>query len=543
MVKQNRQIGNRWIAIGVTVLTAILLTATTPGIGLTWDEPYYIATSVTYLGWFKLLVKNPLGAFTSEAINQYWSITNQHPVLDRIWSGMIWSLSRHVLDDLTAHRLGNILLAAVLIGLLYLLVAQTYGKVAGLFSVAALMSMPRFFFHSHLAALDLPVAAAIFFVTFLFWRTVDRKEWWWGLVLGLAWGLAEAVKLNATFIPIGLLIWVLFFRRKWYLIFRFVLMGLVAVPTFFMVWPWLYHKTWARVIEYVNFNLHSSEHGQWYLGKYYAIPPWHFTLVMMWAVVPLTAILLALIGAVRAGKGRQDQGLGWLLIISVLVPLMPFVIAGFTAYDDDRLFIQVYPFLGALAGIGFGWFLASLRKWTQRINHPALLLTTSVISAAILLSTQVLTMTRLYPHLLSYYSEGLGGLPGATKLGLETTYWCETYAAAIPYINTHAQPGDKIWVEPDSYNVLLYYQLHGQLRQDVKVLNDVSQPASVFGPGSPQPIRGKYISANWYIFQYRQSQFGKTGYDFPVLAYLKNFAPPVFQISYQGVPLMGLYRR
>jgi hypothetical protein len=126
---------------------------------------------------------------------------------------------------------------------------------------------------------------------------------------------------------------------------------------------------------------------------------------------------------------------------------------------------------------------------------------------------------------------------------LETTYWCETYAAALPYINAHAQPGDLIWVEPDSYNVLLYYQNHGQLRSDVKVLNDVPTPVSVFGLGTPQPVRGKYPEANWYIFQYRQSQFGKDGYNFPLLAYLKNLAPPVYQISYQGVPLMGLYRR
>jgi len=32
-------------------------------------------------------------------------------------------------------------------------------------------------------------------------------------------------------------------------------------------------------------------------------------------------------------------------------------------------------------------------------------------------------------------------------------------------------------------------------------------------------------------------------YSFPLLAYLKNLAPPVYQISFQGVPLMALYQR
>ncbi len=543
MAKRTWKMGNGGIAIMVACLTAIILTATAPGIGLTWDEPYYIATSVTYLGWFKYLAENPVKAFTAEAINQYWSTTNGHPALDRIWSGVIWTLSRHVLDDLTAHRLGNILLVAIMIGALYLLVADAYGKAAGLFAAAALLSMPRFFFHSHLAALDVPVTASVFLVTFLFWRTVDRKEWWWGLVLGVAWGLAEAIKLNATFIPIGLFIWFLLFRRKWYIVFRFLLMGFIAVITFFLVWPWLFHQTWERIIEYVDFHLKHPQLGQWYFGHFYLIPPWHFVFVMLWAVVPITVILLAIIGSSRAGKGGQAKGLVWLLIISLLAALLPFMAGRVPAYDDDRLFMPAYPFVGALAGVGFGWILTHLRRLTGRIDLPVLFLPVGVLAATGLLMPQIITMTSLYPHLLSYYSEDVGGLPGATKMGLETTYWCDTYAAAIPYINAHAKSGDLIWVEPDSYNVLLYYQYHGQLRPDVKILNDVPNPVSVFGAGTPQPIKGQYSSANWFIFQYRQSQFGMAGTTFPLLTYLKNLAPPVYQISYQGVPLMGLYRR
>ncbi len=534
--------GNGLVAIFLGALTAIILTATASQIGLTWDESYYIASSVTYLAWFKSLAANPVDAFKLQAIDQYWADFHGHPALDRIWSGLVWSLTRHGFDDLTAHRLGNILLVGVLVGLLYLLVANAYGKAAGLFAAGALLSMPRFFFHAHLAAMDVPVAAAVFFVTILFWRTVDRKEWWWGLVLGLALGLAGAVKLNAIFIPLGLFIWFLVFRRKWYVVARFLMMGVVAVFIFILVWPWLYHQTWTRVLYYINFVLHQPKLGQWYFGQFYSVPPWHFVLVMLWAVVPLTVLLLTMLGAARAGKGYQDKALVWLLVISALVPLLPFI-GGFVAFDDERLFMPVFPFLAALAGVGFGWMMAGLHRLAKRMNYPLLFLPVGVLLAVGLLMPQVITMAGLYPHLLSYYSEGVGGLPGATKMGLETTYWCETYAAAIPYIDTHAQPGDLIWVEPDSYNVLLYYQVHGQLRSDVKILNDVADPVSVFGPGTPQPVKGPYTSANWIVFQYRQSQFGKAGNNFPLLAYLKNGAPPVYQISYQGVPLMGLYRR
>jgi len=202
-----------------------------------------------------------------------------------------------------------------------------------------------------------------------------------------------------------------------------------------------------------------------------------------------------------------------------------------------------FPFIAALAGAGFGWILVGLRKLANRVGNPALLVPVSVLLAIAFLLPQCITMAGLYPHLLSYYSEGVGGLPGATKLKLETTYWCETYAAALPYINAHAQPGDRIWVEPWSYDVLVYYQMHGQLRKDVFILND-SPTQSIFGRGAPPIFIGDYSTANWIIFQYRQSQFDEMGGAIPALpGYLKRLAPAVNQVSYRGIPIMKLYRQ
>ncbi len=543
MPKRTIKLGNKSIAVLLACLTAILLTITASAIGLTWDEPAYISSSESYLGWFTALAKNPSAAFQAGTIDPFWSATHEHPPLDRVWSGLIWSLARHTFDDLTAHRLGNILLVALMVGVLYFMVAETYGKPAGLFAAGALMSMPRFFFHSHLAALDVPVAAAIFLVTFLFWRTIDRKEWWWGLVLGLAWGMAEAVKLNATFLPIGLMVWSLAFRRKWYVVFRFLLMGIVAVPTFILVWPWLYHQTWSRILEYINFHLHHFEIGTWYFGRYYVPPPWTYVFVILGAVVPLTVLLLAFIGMARSGRGRQDRGLGGLLVISALTPLLVFAIGRTLVYDGERLFMPAFPFLAALAGAGFGWMLAGLQKLADRMQRPAWIVPAGSILVALFLAPQVVTMAGLFPHLLSYYSEGIGGLPGATALKLETTYWCESYAAALPYINAHARPGDRIWVEPWSYDVMIYYQLHGQLRKDVFILHD-SPTQSIFGPGAPQPVIGDYSIANWIILEYRQTQFDEMGGAVPALpGFLETLAPPVLQVSYQGIPIMELYKR
>ena len=90
---------------------------------------------------------------------------------------------------------------------------------------------------------------------------------------------------------------------------------------------------------------------------------------------------------------------------------------------------------------------------------------------------------------------------------------------------------------------MIYYQLHGRLRKDVFILNDV--PAqSIFGPGAPQPVVGDYSVADWIILEYRQTQFDQMGGAVPFLpAYLLGLEPPVYQVSYQGIPIMELYER
>ena len=539
-MRSTAKLGDIHIALLLACATAILLTVTAPAIGLTWDEPAYIAGADSIAAWFGVLIKSPGQAFQSETIDQYWIINHEHPPVQKIWSGWVWSAAQHFLDELTASRLGVMLMVSFLVALLYLLVAKMYGRAAGLFAAAALLSMPRFFFHSHLAALDVPVAVGAFAVTFLFWKTIDRKQWWWGILLGIAWGLVVATKLNGVFIPIALVTWVLVFRRQWRMVFRLFLMGIFAILTFFAVWPWLYHQPWMRVLEYINFHIHHVEIGQWYFGQFYLPPPWHFVPVILWAVLPLTVLLLSLIGMAQAGRGRRDQGLAWLMIISVLVSIAPFLFEKSLLYDNDRLFMPVYPFLAALAGIGFGWILAGLRKLMGRIKRPIWNTLASILLAAALLTPQSVAMAGLYPHLLSYYSEGVGGLRGATRLGLETTYWCETYAAALPYLNEHAKPGDLIWVEPWSFDVLLYYQMIGRLRPDVKVMNpDFAQ--SVFGPYTHnRPVIGDFRYADWYIFQYRQTQFGTAGENYYPLMVLES-QQPVFEVEYQGIPLMRLY--
>jgi hypothetical protein len=84
--------------------------------------------------------------------------------------------------------------------------------------------------------------------------------------------------------------------------------------------------------------------------------------------------------------------------------------------------------------------------------------------------------------------------------------------------------------------MLHYYQRIGRLRPDVVILN--SGPVESAGGASGNWV---FKKVDWYIYTYRQTQYGVGGEQgYPLLQALKT-QTPVFEVSYEGVPLMKLY--
>ncbi len=532
------------IAILLAMTTLILLVVTAPKIGLTWDEPAYIAAARSYMGWFVEFFTNPKEALHPQVIDQYWSLNHEHPPMDKIWSGLVWVGARHILNDLAAHRLGNMILVSIMVAVLFLWLEKTYGWVAAMMAAGALMAMPRFFFHAHLAALDVPAAFMAFMMTFCFAQWLDRRSWKWTLALGVVFGIAFATKINTVFVPLTLLLWTLFFHRHWYLWIRLAIASLVGLVGAILIWPWLYPNISARLVDYINFvTVDHWEIGQWYLGNFYMPPPWHFPFVILWAVVPLTIAGLYFLGVIRSLHNfREDGGLGILFLISALVPLFVLSTGKSMVYDNERLFMPSFPFLAGLAGIGFAWLVAAIQKFGNRIHKPGLVPVFSIGLASIVFLPPLISIASLYPHLLSYYAPSVGGLSGASQLGLETTYWCETYVEAIPYLNENAEPGDIIWVEPWSHDVLVYYQLEGQLRTDLMIAAD-QYAVSNFGPVETLGTGLSRRMADYIIFQHRQTYFGGLTEQNAITPEWLETHTPVYQVSYQGIPLMSIFKQ
>ena len=530
---------DKTIAAALGIFTLLILIVTAPQIGLTWDEPAYIAASESYYGWFGEVFTEPLEAFSQETIDHYWAVNHEHPPLDKIWSGLVWGAARLVFDDLLAHRLGNILLAAIMVPLVYLLVAQNFGRLAGLASAMFLLSLPRFFFHAHLGSLDVLAAVAVFIVVFVFWKTKDLRGWKPAVILGVIWGMAVATKINAVFVMPALILWALLFQRETRLFGRLAAASGIAFAIFAASWPWLYPQPIVRLVEYIRWiTVDHWQIGQYYLGDIHMPPPWHFPFVIAYAVTPVFLLLFYLTGLTRILRRSEQRPFGVLLALNSLVPLLALSIGQSMVYDNERLFMPAFVFIAALAGIGVDWAVKGVKSWSAENGKPKLVYPAAALLIGLAVLPQLISAAPLYPHWLSYYSGAVGGLRGASKLGLETTYWCETYTEALPYLNEHAQPGDIVWLDPWSHDVMVYYQQHGRLREDFKIAVP-QMTSSILGPDE-NLVQADYKQADLIVLQYRQTSTAEGGASWPILVWLMGREPEL-GVEFQGVPLIEIY--
>ena len=163
------------------VLTAaavlVLLLATAAPVGVTWDEPIYSQAAENAARWFGVLVHGgPAAAFAETAFGVGWGLVNEHPPLVRVLNGFGWALTRGFLPAPTVHRVGSMLLAALTVGVLAAATARRSGLAAGLFAAAAVVTMPRVFFHAHLGGPDFAHAATWFLATLAFYYAALRRR-------------------------------------------------------------------------------------------------------------------------------------------------------------------------------------------------------------------------------------------------------------------------------------------------------------------------------------------------------------------------------
>ena len=449
-------VSRRLVVIILASLAFGSVAATIGDPGPTWDETTSLVASESYVDW----LFSP--SFSGRVIYTAWGPNHEHPPLAKIWIGLVRHAVQFIVPwspNLIASRVATAILFAVLIVLLYA-AGSRLGPAAGISAALFALLMPRLFAHAHFAALDLPMALAWFATAYAFARGITDRRW--AVAAGVLFGAALLTKINAVFIPLPLILWATLAHRKKAILPAALLLGIGAV-VFFAGWPWLWHDTIARLRVYLfKTTLSRSVVAVYYLGKIYSerYAPWHYPFVLTLFTVPLGILVCFALGLKQAIKRQADDCQG---VITPLFAAINFAAILLVAalrwapkYDGVRLFLSLFPFVALLAGAGFQ------RLWERYCNRRS-----RRVAAVALVAIQALGIVLYHPYETSYYNLLCGGLPGAQKLGLETTYWGDVYADPIfEYVNKLPE-GSRVAFFPAESTFQNIYEWDGYLSDKI----------------------------------------------------------------------------
>ncbi len=515
-----------WVSVIGVVGVTLLLWLTVAPLGLTWDEPAYMRAAASYHEWVARLFSEGSLLLKPAILSAYWDYNHEHPPVVKLWYALVGTPLVKTLGLVGAYRFAAMMVSAMLVTVVVVSSLRVVGGWVALAAGIVLLCMPRFFMHAHVAALDVPGALAYIAANLFFWHMRNRREWWVTLLFGVIWGVGIATKINAAFVLPTIGLWWLMYDRRGYLLGRMVLGGLVALVVFVALWPWLWVDTVTRLTDYLLWvTVAHWQIPQWFLGQSLLPPPWYFAPVMAVMVTPLVILLVAVVGGVVAVPAHRSYL--HLIVLSAVIPLCALMVSS-TVYDNERLFMAFFPMIAVLAGYGLTRGVLFIKKSADHVDWRVWL-----VGLVLMVGLPIRDGVRMWPHLLSYYSESIGGLPGAARLDMDHTYWNETYVEAFDYLNVHAPTKATVWIESYSYDVPHTYQLDGRTRADLRFVSNDGY--SAWGMNTTQMAM---YEADYVIVTYRFAYWTPA-----TRALVASNTPPVYEIVRDGVPLLRIYRQ
>lgn len=524
------------LLLGAAVFIALL--ALTPALPLSWDEPDTFERVESAARWasgaFAQEVDTP---FAPETLQNAFPNTVQregHPAgyVIVVAAGKKIADFFPFLSEKIRYRFGPILLFSFALGAVFYRVSVIFSPLAGLFSVGAILLFPRVFVHAQLAFCDSVLMASWLLSWAFFFPALEKKGY--AALDGIFVGLTCAAKFPGLLVVVPMTIpAVLFFcanRPKSGPFFaKGLILSVCAAITFYLLNPPIWHDPIDGFARFFYLNTHRGDYNIviQFLGQRYNLDrslPWWNTIFWIAVTTPPGLLFAVLFGLFLRKKNAFER----LTVTTAALnfAILPFVRAfpGLPVHDGVRLFVAAFAFLGILAGIGLD------RLWmTRKIAARGL-------ASGILLSA-LYASSVFFPNGLSYYNVLIGGLDGAQKAGMETTYyWDSLHADALDWLNARtdvdgSRTGKKeaILFGAVSSAMLRRYQTWGDLSPEFMT---VGQLAARTKEGVPPEGLPRF---RWYVFQRREGALSPTD---RVLLATKQ---PRFCVARQGVPLLLIY--
>jgi hypothetical protein len=482
-------------AVVVAVVIAVVVGVTAQDLGFTRDEGYYFKAAELYAGWFRELVSQPAVAVSRAGIDAHLAYNPEHPFLMKGLFALSRALQVALDVDVMGHnamRLPAWIVSGLATALVYALARAVRLSQAGSVVAALLfVSLPRVFWHLHLACFDVAVTAAHTALVLAWLRC--RHTLRGAVVVGVAFGVCAAAKHNVLPVPaLFVLHWALAeveapSERRWSLPAGFFTLAVVGPVVYVLLWPYLWPDVVGRFGAYVAFHLRHEHYPIMLFGELLGAPPfpWSFPLVMWGLTIPTPVLVLFVAGAGLAlstslrhvaQRMRGSPAMGGsvvplgdvaraptgstalLLLLNAAFPVFLIALPSTPIFGGTKHWMNALPFILVLGVWALEEALARL-GWRRPIVVVALGLACALPG--------LLQTARVWPHGLSAYNELAGFSRGAANLGLQRTFWGYEIRPTLPLINEAAPRAARLHggdVNLDSHR---RYVDDGLLRPDI----------------------------------------------------------------------------
>ena len=523
----------------VAIGTLVLMIATEPRLAIVWDEGHSLSREARIRMWLHALADPPKFAaswnpptlemvpdqsrpptateidsrsklLSARNLHWFWPFAREephgHPPFYAI-VGMLGDVFAPSWSDLPKARLGPIIVFSLTAGAIFSAFFRRGGIWPATAAAGAWVFQPQLFALGHYAGYDAILSALWVGAILAFARAVESENRWPGTILfGMLAGWAADTKLTGWFVPFPFIAWTLLARSRrgfWTLFVG----GMVAVLTLYVFNPAWWADPVGGLNRFFASNLSRAKTVPipiMFLGEIYQSPaeslPWFNTLVWTVIAAPVGFLLLAIMGVFRAIKERKSSDpLAVLVLFHWAFLLILRALPHTPGHDGVR---QILPAFGCLAlASGVGATIQS--RWMKALIVAAIL--EGAISIAVMM-----------PVPLSYFSPIVGGLPGASKIGMEPTYFWDALTQDAWDQLAAKTPKD----QTVAFATFPMSWLH------LKRLGTMRVAVYKFEPGPPA----------WYIVQNRPGQLHPVD-----KRLIKRMGPKCVLVSKLGVPLIWAF--
>lgn len=537
MTVRKLSLTDQLIGAALCVGYVMILVWTATDLAMSRDESFYAHAAREYGRWVAAFLTDPGSALSREHIDRAWGYNWEHPAWMKLtfaWSWLTHQKLGIFSSESLAFRFPGMLTGGLLLWLIHAWGSVTIGRKGALFAALAFAFLPRVFYHSHLAAFDVPIAFFITLTAYAYWRSLSERGW--ALLAGLAFGLALATKHNSWLLPGIFLIHTLWIRRQYTLADRLDRPPLSWLPSMLLLgpivlistWPWVWHDTWNRLLAYAQFHLQHVHYTYAYLGVSYFEPPFPMSLpfVMILFTVPLTTVILAVIGLAsrrsalapprRTQRGDSvDTNADLLWTGCLLAPLLAIALPSSPIFGGTKHWIAAYPFLALFAGWGF---VAVVDGATHAFKSDRRWPTWAL--AALFLAPGAVQTAHSHPFGLSHYTPIAGGVPGAADLGMNRQFWGFTSGSLADWLAEALPDGGSVWTCDTTWGAWGMMQADGRLPDNIRPARSMAEADLVLVHHEPHFNEVDFQA--WMAFDDVQ---------------------PAHVLTYDGVPIISVYAR